>query len=82
MRLPQVLINVSGVDKDRVETTPGLVTAVAEAEAELGGRGRVLLRSSGTEDLVRVMVEADSQEQAAAVAERLAEVVRTELSLT
>jgi phosphoglucosamine mutase len=58
-----------------------LASAVTDAEAELAGRGRVLLRPSGTEALVRVMVEADSEEQAAAVAARLAEVVRTELAL-
>jgi phosphoglucosamine mutase len=80
-RLPQVLINVGGVDKDRVESAPRLVSAVAAAEAELGGRGRVLLRPSGTEALVRVMVEADSEATAAAVAERLADVVREELAL-
>ena len=59
-----------------------LAAAVAEAEAELGDAGRVLLRPSGTEPLVRVMVEAGTAEQAAGVAERLADVVRRQLSLT
>jgi phosphoglucosamine mutase len=78
-RLPQVLINVRGVDKTRVKTSPELAAAIAEAEAELGDSGRVLIRPSGTEPMVRVMVEASSQEQAQSVAERLAGVVRTAL---
>jgi phosphoglucosamine mutase len=80
-RLPQVLVNVRDVDKSAADTCRPLLDAVAEAEAELGGTGRVLLRPSGTEALVRVMVEAESQEQARQVAERLAAVVRRELAL-
>ena len=57
-RLPQVLVNVPGVDKARADDDAVLAAAVAEAEAELGETGRVLLRPSGTEPLVRVMVEA------------------------
>jgi phosphoglucosamine mutase len=75
-RLPQVLVNVKGVDKSRAGTSPELAEAVAEAEAELGDTGRVLIRPSGTEPMVRVMVEAASEDQAAATADRLAEVVR------
>ena len=78
-RLPQVLINVPDVDKSRVETTPALATAVAEAEAELGTTGRVLLRPSGTEPLVRVMVEAADIDHARSVAGRLADVVKSTL---
>jgi phosphoglucosamine mutase len=78
-KLPQVLLNVRGVDKSRVSTDPVLLAAVAEAERELGRTGRVLLRSSGTEPVVRVMVEAATAEQAQAVAERLADVVKTTL---
>ena len=78
-RLPQVLVNVSGVDKSRISTSAELAVAVAAAEAELGTTGRVLLRPSGTEPLVRVMVEAAGPEQARDVADRLAEVVRTSL---
>ena len=80
-RLPQVLINVPDVDKSRATTDPKLSAAVVEAEAELGESGRVLLRPSGTESLVRVMVEAESYEAANGVAHRLADVVRTSLAL-
>jgi phosphoglucosamine mutase len=80
-RLPQVLVNVPEVDKSRADTDPVLAAAVAEAEFELGESGRVLLRPSGTEPLVRVMVEAGTAEQARAVAERLADVVRRRLTL-
>ncbi|MET7357495.1 phosphoglucosamine mutase [Streptomyces sp. NPDC005562] len=78
-RLPQVLINVPDVDKSRVKTSPELSAAVTEAERELGSTGRVLLRPSGTEPLVRVMVEAADIEQARSVAGRLADVVKSAL---
>lgn len=78
-RLPQVLINVKDVDKSRVSTSAELASAVTEAERELGSTGRVLLRPSGTEPLVRVMVEAADIEQARAVAGRLADVVKSAL---
>jgi phosphoglucosamine mutase len=71
-RLPQVLVNVRGVDRSRVATDPELAQAVAEAEAELGDDGRILLRPSGTEPLVRVMVEAPTDATARRVADRLA----------
>jgi phosphoglucosamine mutase len=80
-RLPQVLVNVKGVDKSRAGEDAVLAAAVAEAEAELGGSGRVLLRPSGTEPLVRVMVEAAEPDQAQDIAERLAGVVRQQLAL-
>ncbi|MEP7192624.1 MAG: phosphoglucosamine mutase [Actinomycetota bacterium] len=80
-RLPQVLINVRGVDKSRVEDDEGLQTAVRAAQAELDGTGRVLLRKSGTEPLVRVMVEAGDAVAAQAVAERLAGIVAKNLAL-
>jgi phosphoglucosamine mutase len=79
-RMPQVLVNVSGVDKSRADVDIELLDAVAAAQGELGGEGRVLLRPSGTEPLVRVMVEASSHEQAEAIASRLAGVVRERLS--
>ncbi|MFI2763452.1 phosphoglucosamine mutase [Streptomyces echinatus] len=78
-RLPQVLINVPDVDKSRVRTSADLAAAVAEAERELGETGRVLLRPSGTEPLVRVMVEAADIEQARSVAGRLADAVKSAL---
>ncbi|HEY7720663.1 MAG TPA: phosphoglucosamine mutase [Pedococcus sp.] len=80
-RLPQVLVNVKGVDKSRVDSDAELLTAVKAEEEALGGTGRVLLRKSGTEPVVRVMVEAAEQEQAQAVAERLVEVVKARLAL-
>jgi len=80
-RLPQVLINVPGVDKTRSDTDYRVQTAVADAEAELGDTGRVLLRPSGTEPIVRVMVEAESSEQAQEVASRLAGIVAEALAL-
>ncbi|MCX3060358.1 phosphoglucosamine mutase [Streptomyces beihaiensis] len=78
-RLPQVLINVPDVDRSRVATSGELTAAVADAERELGATGRVLLRPSGTEPLVRVMVEAADIEQARSVAGRLADVVKSAL---
>ncbi|MFH9982585.1 phosphoglucosamine mutase [Streptomyces sp. NPDC017179] len=78
-RLPQVLVNVPDVDKTRVKTSADLAAAVAEAERELGETGRVLLRPSGTEPLVRVMVEAADIEQARSVAGRLADSVKSAL---
>ena len=80
-RLPQVLVNVPGVDKARAPSDEGLAAAVQNAERELGTTGRVLLRASGTESLVRVMVEAASEEQAQEVAATLAAVVRARLAL-
>ena len=75
-KCPQVLINVPGVDKALVAASGALTAAVSAATAELGGAGRVLVRSSGTEDAVRVMVEALDAGQAHRVAERLADAVR------
>lgn len=79
-RLPQTLLNVPGVDKNRTDDEK-LLAAVAAAEARLGRTGRVLLRPSGTEPLVRVMVEAATQDDADAVAGELADVVRDRLAL-
>ena len=74
-RLPQVLINVKNVDR-AATNTPELVKAVAQIEEELGETGRVLLRPSGTEPLIRVMVEAETHEHAQQSAEFLAQVVQ------
>lgn len=80
-RLPQTLINVPNVDKSATGTDPELLAAIAQAEDRLGETGRVVLRASGTEPLVRVMVEAATQEEADAVAQRLADVVAQRLTL-
>ncbi|MEU9921053.1 phosphoglucosamine mutase [Streptomyces griseoluteus] len=78
-RLPQVLVNVPDVDRSRVGTSADLAAAVGEAERELGETGRVLLRPSGTEPLVRVMVEAADIDQARTIAGRLADAVKSAL---
>lgn len=74
-RLPQVLVNVRVADKTAAVHSSEVERAVSKAEADLGETGRVLLRPSGTEQLVRVMVEAPSAETAQHTADRLAEVV-------
>jgi phosphoglucosamine mutase len=74
-RLPQTTVNVRVDDRDRVATSPAVAAAVARADEDLGDSGRVLLRPSGTEPVVRVMVEAATQEQADAVAHQLAGIV-------
>ena len=79
VRFPQVLINVKNVAKERLATSSAIADAVKAAETELGSNGRVLLRASGTEPLVRVMVEAQSDAVAQSVATNLAQVVETEL---
>ena len=79
-KFPQVLINVRDVDKAGLETSGAVAQAVARAEAELGERGRVLLRPSGTEPVIRVMVEAPTAEAAERIATDLADAVRAALS--
>jgi phosphoglucosamine mutase len=74
-RLPQTLVNVPVTDRLAVAASEDVAEAVNAVEEELGETGRVLLRPSGTEQLVRVMVEAPTQEQADEVANRLAGVV-------
>jgi phosphoglucosamine mutase len=75
-KLPQVLVNVKVADRAAGATAPAVLAAVAEAESELRDEGRVLLRPSGTEPLVRVMVEASTVEIAESVAARIADEVR------
>ena len=76
-RYPQVLVNVAGVDKERAARSPELAAAVAAAQAELGAAGRVLVRPSGTEPAVRVMVEAADHEHAQRLADGLAAAIRS-----
>jgi phosphoglucosamine mutase len=78
-RLPQVLLNVRGVDKDALDGAAAVWEAVAEVERALGDGGRVLLRPSGTEPIVRVMVEATTDAEARRRAEELARAVREHL---
>jgi phosphoglucosamine mutase len=78
-RFPQVLINVSGVAKEKLAESTVIAAAVATAEMQLGEEGRVLLRASGTESLIRVMVEAASDSLAQEIAQSLAAIVKAEL---
>ncbi|PYI37028.1 phosphoglucosamine mutase [Arthrobacter psychrolactophilus] len=80
-KLPQVMVNVKNVDKNRASQVPAINAAVAKAEAELGDTGRVLLRPSGTEALVRVMVEAGDTATAERICNDLVTVVQAELAL-
>jgi phosphoglucosamine mutase len=80
-RFPQVLINVKDVQKDKLAGSDLIAAAIAAHEAALARTGRVLVRPSGTESLVRVMVEAQSKDQAEKIAEEIAALVRSELSL-
>jgi phosphoglucosamine mutase len=75
-KLPQVLVNVKVADRGAIEGATAVWEAVEREKASLEGRGRVLLRPSGTEPLVRVMVEAPTNEEAEAVCQRLANLVR------
>ncbi len=78
---PQILVNVRGVNHHGLGESAGIAAAVAAAESELGETGRVLLRPSGTEPMVRVMVEAEDQSTADRIAHQLAAVVQAELAL-
>ena len=79
-RFPQELINVKNVSKEKLSTSEKIKSEIDLRQAELGTSGRILVRASGTESLVRVMVEAQSADQAAQIAEELAALVRSELS--
>ena len=80
-KMPQVLINVSGVDRDALESNQRIAAEVELLESAMDGSGRILLRPSGTEPVIRVMVEAESQVAAQRVAEQLARVITAELAL-
>ena len=80
-RYPQVLINVMGVAKDKLAKNQVIQNEMRRIETELGKSGRVLLRASGTEPVIRVMVEAESDESAKRFADSLAQLVKSELAL-
>jgi len=79
-RFPQVLINVNNVDKSKLGSSKAIAVAIGEYESKLGASGRILLRASGTEPLVRVMVEAESESVAEEIAQNLASLVKLELA--
>jgi phosphoglucosamine mutase len=74
---PQVLLNIPVADKEKVLTSAGLKVATKSAESDLGNNGRILIRASGTEQLIRVMVEADTESKANAIAKKLADAVES-----
>ena len=74
---PQVLLNIPVADKEKVLTSAGLKVATKTAESDLGNNGRILIRASGTEQLIRVMVEADTESKANAIAKKLADAVES-----
>ena len=78
-RFPQVLINVNNVDKSRLNSSVEIAKSISDHQSKLGDSGRILVRASGTEPLVRVMVEAVNQDQAMKIANEIAELVRLEL---
>jgi phosphoglucosamine mutase len=78
-RFPQVLINVKDVDKSKLDSSSAIKSEISSHESKLGDAGRVLVRASGTEALVRVMVEAESQRTAESIADAIAAIVRSEL---
>jgi phosphoglucosamine mutase len=78
-RFPQVLVNVKDVDKSKLDTAEKIAASIAAHEAALGNSGRILVRASGTESLVRVMVEAEDLAQAEKIAADIAAIVKSEL---
>jgi phosphoglucosamine mutase len=81
VRYPQVLINVKGVAKDKLSENNSIKNRIKEIEKELGNSGRVLLRASGTEPVIRVMIEASDENKANEFAQALAQLVKSELTL-
>jgi phosphoglucosamine mutase len=79
-KYPQILINVNNIKKDKLSSSVKLKEAIKASEAELAGKGRVLVRPSGTESIVRVMVEANELQIAQHIADKLANLVRSELN--
>jgi phosphoglucosamine mutase len=79
--VPQVLINIQVAEKPAIESLPSIAALIARAESELEGRGRLLVRYSGTEDLLRVMVEGQDDGQVRRVASEIATLVREEIGV-
>jgi phosphoglucosamine mutase len=79
-KYPQILINVDGIKKDKLDSSIKLKDAIKASEVELADKGRVLVRASGTESIVRVMVEANELQIAQQIADKLANLVRSELN--
>jgi phosphoglucosamine mutase len=80
VQFPQILINVKVREKQPFEQVAAIAAAARETEMELSGKGRLLLRYSGTENLARVMIEGENQTEIEAQAHRLAEIIRQNLN--
>ncbi len=78
-KYPQLLKNLRVEDKNAMMTNKAILAVIAEVEAEMNGKGRVLVRPSGTEPLVRVMVEAETEELCEAYVNRILAVVAEQL---
>jgi len=78
-KYPQILINVKDIAKEKLASSVKIKDAILESEKQLAGIGRVLVRASGTEPMVRVMVEANDLELAQKIADSLVQLVRLEL---
>jgi phosphoglucosamine mutase len=78
-KLPQILVNVNVKGINGWQEIPSIKESIARAEKEIGSRGRILVRPSGTEPLIRVMVESDSGDSASFIAHSIADVIRREL---
>ena len=80
-RYPQVLVNVKDVDKTKFKDNPKIAAALSDFDSGLNGNGRILVRPSGTESLIRVMVEAKAEHIADEIAQAIAKIVRSELAI-
>ena len=78
---PQVIVNVRVREKRPLDQIPAVVESIHQAETDLHGNGRVVVRYSGTEALARVMIEAESEQQMREHAERIAQAIRVEIGV-